>query len=190
MDFHESGHGKGPMDGVGAAIKNAIDYAAIAAVSMPDVSINYSADVIPLLHLPNVVISTYLQADITAVKKTLPKDKVLSISWKKFGISKVEDVVLGKSKSNQISWKIMSSDAEYTKALFVTKHVNRRVIGKSLNKTIPSPVTSEMDEGSDSEEEDEDDNKMKVVKEKRLKKMKENLRLLKAYALKLLLQPI
>ena len=39
MDFHESGHGKGTMDGVGAAIKNAIDYAAIAAVSMPDVSI-------------------------------------------------------------------------------------------------------------------------------------------------------
>ena len=47
-----------------------------------------------------------------------------------------------------------------------------------------------MDEGSDSEEEDEDDNKMKVVKEKRLKKMKENLMLQKAYALKLLLQPI
>ena len=70
----------------------------------------------------------------------------------------MHEVLLEKSKSYQISWKIMSSDAEYTKALFVTKHVNRRVIGKSLSKTIPSPVTSEMDEGSDSEEEYEDDN--------------------------------
>ena len=70
---------------------------------MPDVSINCSADLIPLLHLPNVVISTYHQADVTAVKKTLPTDKVLSISWKKFGISKVHEVLLEKRKSNQIS---------------------------------------------------------------------------------------
>ena len=37
--FTETGHGKGPMDGVGAAIKNAIDDVVIATESMPDVSV-------------------------------------------------------------------------------------------------------------------------------------------------------
>ena len=34
--FTESGHGKGPMDGVGATIKNPIDNAMIAAESIPN----------------------------------------------------------------------------------------------------------------------------------------------------------
>ena len=35
--FTESGHGKGPMDGVGAAIKNAINDAVIASESIENV---------------------------------------------------------------------------------------------------------------------------------------------------------
>ena len=34
--FTESGHGNGPMDGVGDTIKNSINEAVIAAESMPD----------------------------------------------------------------------------------------------------------------------------------------------------------
>ena len=36
--FTESGHGKGPMDGVGATIKNSIDNAMVAAESIQHVS--------------------------------------------------------------------------------------------------------------------------------------------------------
>ena len=52
--FTETGHGKGPMDGVGAAIKNAIDDVVIAPESMPDVSVSSASDVHKILNLVNV----------------------------------------------------------------------------------------------------------------------------------------
>ena len=52
--FTETGHGKGPMDGVGAAIKNAIDDVVIATESMPDVSVRSASDVHKILNLVNV----------------------------------------------------------------------------------------------------------------------------------------
>ena len=52
--FTESGHGKGPMDGVGAAIKNAIDDAVVTAKSIPDVSVGTANDIVPIISLVNV----------------------------------------------------------------------------------------------------------------------------------------
>ena len=57
--FTESGHGKGPIDGVGAAIKNSIYNAVIAAESMPNVSVRRAVDVAPILNLVNADISQY-----------------------------------------------------------------------------------------------------------------------------------
>ena len=88
--FTETGHGKGPMDGVGAAIKNAIDDAVVAAGSMPDVSVRSASDVDKILNLMNVEISMYGDSDIENVKITLLHH--LSISWKKFGTSKVHEI--------------------------------------------------------------------------------------------------
>ena len=42
------------MDGVGAAIKNAIDDVVIATESMPDVSVRSASDVHKILNLVNV----------------------------------------------------------------------------------------------------------------------------------------
>ena len=50
---------KGPMDGVGAAIKNAIDDVVVAAESMPDVSLRSASDAHKILNLVNVEISMY-----------------------------------------------------------------------------------------------------------------------------------
>ena len=57
--FTESGHGKGPMDGVGAAIKNEIDRAVIAAESMPNIVVRCTNDLVPILNLVNVAMCQY-----------------------------------------------------------------------------------------------------------------------------------
>ena len=54
--FTESSHGKGPMDGVGAAIKNAINNVAVALESMTYVSVATKADLVfppmEIVHVP------------------------------------------------------------------------------------------------------------------------------------------
>ena len=88
--FTESSRGKGPMDGVGAAIKNVIDDAVVAAESTPDVSVRSANDIVSIINLVNVAISIYDDQDIENVKSILPQH--LSISWKKFGIFKVHKI--------------------------------------------------------------------------------------------------
>ena len=152
--FTESGHGKGPMDGVGAAIKNAIDQAAIAAESMPDVVIRISADVIPILNLHNVIISTYNEDDVVAVKNTIPNQ--LSINWRKFGISKVHEMYLSCARSNIILWKMTSEDKEYSQAIFLTKLRKRSLVKKSQEEERANETEeedSETEEGDNEAEE-------------------------------------
>ena len=93
------------MDGVGAAIKNALDDAAVAAESMPDVSVRSASDIHKILNPVNVEISMYGDSDIENVKITLPHH--LSISWKKFGISKVHEIFFSAKCSNEIQWKML-----------------------------------------------------------------------------------
>ena len=80
---------RGPMDGVGAVIKNSIDNTVIAAESMPNVSVLCTADVAPILNLVNIDISQYDANDIADLAKKLLVPKMLSISCKTFAISKV-----------------------------------------------------------------------------------------------------
>ena len=150
--FTESGHGKGPMDGVGAAIKNAIDQAAIAAESMPDV-VRTSADVIPILNLHNVIISTYNEDHVVAVKNTIPNQ--LSINWRKFGISKVHEMYLSCARSNIILWKMTSEDKEYSQAIFLTKLRKRSLVKKSQEEERANETEEEDSETEEGDNEAE-----------------------------------
>ena len=88
--FTESGHDKGPMNSVGAAITSAIDDVAVAMESMTNDSAATSVYVILLLPFHNVVITTYYDDDMDIFKAKIPKQ--LRISWKNFGTSKVHEV--------------------------------------------------------------------------------------------------
>ena len=80
--FTESGHGKGPMDGVGASIKNAIDEAVIGAESLL-LAPQTAKDLNLIINLPNVNICLYDTPEIEQVKEQLPKN--FEIKWKNFG---------------------------------------------------------------------------------------------------------
>ena len=116
-----------PMDGVGAAIKNAIDNVAVSLESMTDVSMATSTNVIPLLHLSNAIIAEYSNNDVNIFKAKIPKH--LRISWKNFGTSKVYKVFLEKAVSNRIQWKKVSADSSFCWAMFVT-NVKNRTLGR------------------------------------------------------------
>ena len=92
------------MDVVGDATKNAIDDAIVAAKSIPDVSVKSANDIVPIINLVNVVISIYEHQDTENVKSILAQH--LSISWKKFSISKVHEVFCSALCSNEIQWKM------------------------------------------------------------------------------------
>ena len=88
---------------------------------MPNVSVRCAADVAPILNLVNVEICQYNASDVAEMKEKLPESKALSISCKKFGISKVHEIFIPKEQSNKILWKMRSEDREYTNAVFVVK---------------------------------------------------------------------
>ena len=102
------------LDWVYPAIKNAIDDAVVAAESMPDVLVRSASDVHKILNLVNVEISLYGDSNIENVKTTLPHH--FSISWKKFGISKVHEIFFSAKCSHEIQWKMQSHDKDFTKA--------------------------------------------------------------------------
>ena len=119
--FTESGHGKSPMDDVGATIKNLIDNAMIAAESMSNVSVRCTADVAPILNLVDVEICLYNTAKMVEMKEILPGSNSLSIICKKFGISKVHEIFFSREQSFKILWKMNSEDPKYTNATFIVK---------------------------------------------------------------------
>ena len=137
------------MDGVGAALQNAIDEAVVAAESMPDVSVRSASDAHKILNLVNVEISMYGDSDIENVKIALPHH--LSISWKKFGISKVHEIFFSAKCSNKIQWKMQSQDKDFTKATFLIKSKNRTLIKKVRD------INSNESEGSPDENCDDSD---------------------------------
>ena len=60
------------------------------------------------------ITTLYGDSNIENVKTTLTHH--LSISWKKFGISKVHKIFFSAKCSNEIRWKIQSQDKDFTKA--------------------------------------------------------------------------
>ena len=137
------------MDRVGATIKNVIDDPVVAAESMPDVLVRSASDVHKILDLVNVEISMYGDSDIENIKITLPHH--LSISWKKFGISKVHEIFFSAKCSNEIQLKMQSQDKDFTKATFLAKTKNRTLIKKV------SDINDNESEGSPDESGDDSD---------------------------------
>ena len=66
----------------------------------------------------------YGDSDIENVKITLPHH--LSISWKRFEISKVHEIFFSAKCSNEIQWKMQSQDKHFTKVTLLTKSRNRK----------------------------------------------------------------
>ena len=97
--FTESCHSKGPMDGVGVAIKNAIDDSVVAAGSIPNMSVKSANDIVSIINLVSVAISICENKVIENVKIILPQH--LSISWKNIGISKVQKTFFSALCSNE-----------------------------------------------------------------------------------------
>ena len=155
--FTESGHGKGPMDGVGATIKNSTDDVVIASESMPDVCIRSCMDIFPILNLPNITISAYNDESIATMTKKIPNN--LLISWKKFGISKVHEIRMSSSSSNIIEWKMVSQDETYTKAMFLAKAKKRTLPKKNVEvrKEKVDDGDDEVGEGDDSDDDGNDE---------------------------------
>ena len=117
--FTESGHGKGPMDGVGAAIKRMVDD--IVAFN-PDAVIASARDILPLLPPSNIMMSTYSQSDVDTFQAKVPPH--LSLIWKHFGISIVHEIHLPSISGSVIHWKRLSSDKNYTSVIFKYSTVN------------------------------------------------------------------
>ena len=61
--FTERSHGKDPMNRVGAAIKIPIDYAVVAAKSIPDVPLRSAYNVFLIINLVNIAIFLHKEQD-------------------------------------------------------------------------------------------------------------------------------
>lgn len=118
--FTESGHGKGPMDGIGAkiktTIKDTIAYLPNEVIRTTNELLNH----LPLMH--NILIGTYTDKDVQTYSSMLPKNLVIVSS---FGLSKVHEVVLNKEDNNMIKWKKLSSDDKYTNAKIKVNEQNK-----------------------------------------------------------------
>lgn len=111
--FTEAGHGKGPMDGVGAAVKKAIDN---AIAFNPNMSILNTRDIMEILPITNVAYSTYSKEDVLKWKVILPDTKNIKIRCKSFGIESAHEVVLDPNTVGVIFMKQLSGDDKYVTA--------------------------------------------------------------------------
>ena len=123
--FTESGHGKGPMDGVGSSIKNDIQ----DTISFnPNNVITCVSELMPLMPINDKNLSTYCQDDIDALNKLLPKD--VKIITKGFGIRSVHEIMYTLQDNDEIQWKIVSEDKSFT-----TVHFSMTKVNKNSNTT-------------------------------------------------------
>ncbi len=117
----ETGHGKGPMDGVGGSMKRTID----------DVLSFHPEDVIRdaetlLYYLPvsSIQMSIYTRDDVLAVQRCLPKKKndlVLIVPKGAITISKMHEVLIPSSSEDEVFWKHLSSDPDYARVVIKIK---------------------------------------------------------------------
>ena len=130
--FTETGHGKGPMDGIGAKIKTKVKD---TIAFLPNEVISNTEEL--LNHLPlmdNISIATYTEDNVQYYTSLLPKPKNLNIH-SAFGISKVHEIFFPKEDNDIIKWKKLSSDNCYTVAKI--KMNNRIPKQKSATYKIP-----------------------------------------------------
>ena len=115
--FTETGHGKGPMDGVGAVVKtaitNTIAYNPQGVIRNTEQLLNY------LPPFQNIKITTYDEEEHQKNVEILPKQiKNLKIFTKcGFGIGKVHEYTI--NQSELIYWKQTSSDDVFAEAKII-----------------------------------------------------------------------
>ena len=117
--FTETGHGKGPMDGVGAAVKSVI---CDTLAYNPNGVIRNTEQLMTFIpSMQNVQIMTYDEDDHTDCLEVLPKQiKNLKLLTRcGFGIKKVHEVVI--PQSDALLWKKKSEDKDYAEVkLYMT----------------------------------------------------------------------
>ena len=117
--YTETGHGKGPMDGVGSGIKKTIK----DTISYnPDAAIQNTDDLLDYLpEMKNLIISTYKEKYVKKVSSLIPSQEKLSISSQGFGISKIHEIYFSKIDDQSIKWKKQASDDKYSSATMKIK---------------------------------------------------------------------
>ena len=113
------------MDRVGASIKNEVDY---AIAFNPNSVITCASELWEFLPKDNKQISMYSKKDVRRYKVMPPSD--LKIACKSFGISSFHEIKFSSLDDNQLSWKKVSADTEYTNASF-TKRSSKNTGGKA-----------------------------------------------------------
>ena len=98
--FKESGYGQGPMDGVGASIKNQTDN---VIAFKPNSVITCAYELLEFLPEDNKQIGKYSEEDVQRYKGMLPSD--MKIACKSFGINQVHEIKFLQLDDNQLSWK-------------------------------------------------------------------------------------
>ena len=116
--YTETGHGKGPMDGVGAAVKKSIKD---TLAYNPDKVIRNTEQL--MQHLPdsNIIITTYNQNDVEKILSDVPSPDKFEILHNGFGVSQVHEIFYNLNEDKCIKWKKLSSDSKYSDATIKIK---------------------------------------------------------------------
>ena len=109
--FTETGHGKGPMDGVGRGIKqtvhDTIAYNPNAVIRNTEQLLNH----LPVM--PKIFINTYNKDDVDIQKNKLPE--IYEVESEGVGVSKVHEIYCEKEDDKKVMWKELSSDDQFIK---------------------------------------------------------------------------
>ena len=109
--FTETGHGKGPMDGVGGALKNKIDD---VIAYLLNVAIRNADQLLIALPASETMIGTYKQEDIDKIQDQIPKKISVKCSTQELGIGTAHEILLPSNPdSNVVYLKQVSTDEEY-----------------------------------------------------------------------------
>ena len=149
--FTEAGHGKGPMDGVGGALKKRIDD--VIAYRPNDV-IRNTAQLLKVLPPSEISISTYTRDDFNKIQDKMPKQ--IAVKSTEIGIATAHEVKFPiDAGSNLIFLKEMSCDDSYKQA---TLHQKKLINLESTRNDDGAEDEDSVDD--DPEDEDADDEDM------------------------------
>ena len=114
--YTESGHGKGPMDGVGSGIKRAVKDT--ISYRPNDVIRDTTQLMEHLPELNNIIIDTYNEEDVLKARQGFGQENVnsLKIISNGIGISNVHEIYCDINDEKKCQWKALSEDKEFIKA--------------------------------------------------------------------------
>ena len=130
--FTESGHGKGPADGVGSSVKKTIDD--LCAYS-PNTVINCAQHVLERWPASSTIqIHHYTTTAVEEAKSSLPSN--FKLKSKPFGLGKCHEFSV---TEDDIQMKMLSDDKSSIKAMFQYDHVNE--LGEVQEQDLPQIET-------------------------------------------------